>query len=99
MATPLGEPVEPEVYCKYAMVSAATDGGVQSAASSVLTVSVANHSVARPRALPSIHRFISANPAVEHSATRALQSMRMFASRLVCLSRGGRQTGTAIGAP
>ena len=97
--TPLGAAVEPEVYCKKAMASAAGDCGVQRSAPAAATLSTAITQAigsAPPKSpIASPARAITSRLL---STQEARQSRAIVCKRRVCLSRAdcGANAGTAI---
>ena len=95
-ATPLGSPVEPEVYCRKATVSAVMCGIVHESASASGDSSMATHWIGRARPSPSM-------PAASRSRSFAVVSARLLsasrsipATRFMLRSSWGSGAGTAM---
>ena len=91
--TPLGEPVEPEVYCSIAVVSGSMAGATHSSADAAIS-STAHHCMAGPSAMPSIALWNCARVSAVVTVKRASVSCTIDATRPITRVRAGGCTGT-----
>ena len=94
--TPLGTPVEPEVYCRNARVSSSEPDGRQSVCSAVGTASTATHRSGGMSSISSVSARNLTSSAVTVNTTTACESCTIARTRGKLRALRGGYAGTAV---